>query len=128
MSSDSPPKYLRIANELRSRITGNRYPVRSAMPTKAELMTEFRAAQNTIDSALRDLERDGLIETQQGKRTIVVSDSPIQPDSKPASITELERVEQALMELYGKLGFRYPHKTAEDGGTDEGPAAHEKHA
>lgn len=91
-------------------------------------MKEFMASQNTVDNALDELERDGLIEKQQGKRTSVLSDSPAQPSAEqPASHAQLQRVEQALMDLYDMLGYDYPHESAESGGASE-ETAHEKPA
>lgn len=128
MPSSTPPKYLQIAAELRSRITSGRYPVGSWLPTKSELMKEFTASQNTVDNALNELERDELIEKQQGKRTSVLSDSPAQPaHEQPASRAHLLRVEQALIDLYEALGRDYPHESAEPGGVSE-ETAHEKPA
>lgn len=129
MASSTPPKYLQIAAELRSRITSGRYPIDSYLPTKKELETEFDVAQSTVDNALDELELDKLIKTQQGKRTTVISDVPARSsDEQPASLADILVLRDALIDLYEKTGQDYPQALAELGGTSEGSTEHEKPA
>jgi DNA-binding GntR family transcriptional regulator len=60
------PKYQRIADDLRTRISSGEYPVGSQLPTKAELMTRYGVAVNTVERAVDELRKAGIVETLQG--------------------------------------------------------------
>ena len=70
-SGKTPPKYRRIADDMRARIESGEYPLDAQLPTKAEMMAGYGAALGTIDSALKVLVRLGLAETVQGVGTFV---------------------------------------------------------
>jgi DNA-binding GntR family transcriptional regulator len=59
-------KYQRIADDLRARIGSGEYPPGSRLPTKAELMTRYQVAVNTVERAIEELRQAGLVETLQG--------------------------------------------------------------
>jgi len=59
-------KYQRIADDLRARISSGEYPPGSRLPTKAELMTRHQVAVNTVERAIDELRKAGLVETLQG--------------------------------------------------------------
>jgi DNA-binding GntR family transcriptional regulator len=59
-------KYQRIAADLRARINSGEYPPGSQLPTKAELMTRYQVAVNTVKRAIDELRKAGLVETLQG--------------------------------------------------------------
>ena len=87
----APPKYRRIADDLRARIELGEYPLDAQLPTKAEMMAEYGAALGTIDSALKVLVRLGLAEMVQGVGTFV---------RKPAAgLSEYEAVMSRIDEL-----------------------------
>ena len=65
----TPPKYRRIADDLRARIESGEYPLDAQLPTKAEMMAGYGAAIGTIDNALKVLAREGLVESVQGVGT-----------------------------------------------------------
>ena len=67
----TPPKYRRIADDLRARIESGEYPLDAQLPTKAEMMAGYGAAIGTIDNALKVLAREGLAESVQGVGTFV---------------------------------------------------------
>ena len=90
-SGKTPPKYRRIADDLRARIESGEYPLDAQLPTKAEMMAEYGAALGTIDSALKVLVRLGLAEMVQGVGTFV---------RKPAAgLSEYEAVMSRIDEL-----------------------------
>ena len=59
-------KYQRIADDLRARISSGEYPPGSQLPTKAELMARYQVAVNTVERAIDELRKAGLVETLQG--------------------------------------------------------------
>jgi GntR family transcriptional regulator len=59
-------KYQRIADDLRTKITSGEFPVGSRLPTKSELMARYHVAVNTVERAIEELRKAGLVETLQG--------------------------------------------------------------
>ena len=71
-------KYMRVAAELRRRIATRSLRPGDRLPSFAELGEQFSATAGTIDRALVDLERDGLISRQNGRGLFVAK-----PQSRP---------------------------------------------
>jgi DNA-binding GntR family transcriptional regulator len=125
------PKYRQIAEDLRAQIKGGKYPPGSRLPTKAELMAEYRVAVNTVERAIEELRKAGLVETAQGAGMFVREPPPGSGTSPAASderLGELESEVAALrkelgllqaqvMNLYHSTGQSYPYEdgTAEPG-------------
>lgn len=59
-------KYQRIADDLRAGISSGEYPPGSQLPTKAELMARYGVAVNTVERAVDELRKAGIVETLQG--------------------------------------------------------------
>ena len=59
-------KYQRIADDLRARISSGEYPAGAQLPTKADLMARYQVAVNTVERAIDELRKAGLVETLQG--------------------------------------------------------------
>ena len=118
------PKYLLIADDLRGKIKAGAYPVDSKLPAVRELAIAHGTAHNTVRSALGLLAREGLVESFQGDGIYVrkLPEAPAEPEDVKAT---LARVEGNLMDLYGKLGYEYPHEGTEPGSE---AVAHERRA
>lgn len=70
------PRYLEIADSLRSRIgPGKDFPPGAQLPTREALKEEYGVSEITIDAAMRELRRDGLTETVHG-RGVFVREAP----------------------------------------------------
>ena len=67
------PKYLRIHNDLRDRITSGQWPPGSPLPAQHELADQFGVSIMTLRQALQLLTDDGLIETRHGSGTYVAA-------------------------------------------------------
>lgn len=65
------PRYLQIAEDLRSQIESGRIPRGDKLPNEQELGKEYDASRNTIRDAIKHLARDKLIETKPGQGTFV---------------------------------------------------------
>lgn len=66
------PRYKEILEIVRARIASGAYPVGDRLPSEAEFCAEFAASRFTVREALRRLQAEGLLETQQGARSRVV--------------------------------------------------------
>ncbi len=66
------PVYLRIANELRDRISAGRYPVGSYLPTEEQLAQDYDVSRNTVREALRKLREDKLVLSRRGSGTRIL--------------------------------------------------------
>jgi GntR family transcriptional regulator len=71
------PEYLRIAADLRRRITAGEWGPGGQIPTLPELCATYRVSETTIRSALRMLANEGLIETRARAGTRVRARPPI---------------------------------------------------
>lgn len=84
--SDRPgrpgPKYRQVSDDLRAQITSGAIPVDGRIPSKAELQKTHGVALNTVDRALEELRREGLIRSEQGAGTFVIR-KPGEPESSP---------------------------------------------
>jgi DNA-binding GntR family transcriptional regulator len=67
------PMYLRIAQELRSRIEEGTLGPGAQLPTESELRERYKASRNTIRDAIRWLMSNGLVETRPGQGTYVTN-------------------------------------------------------
>lgn len=66
------PLYMEIAENLRARIGPDReFPPGAQLPSRKKLREEFVVSEITIDAAMRELHRDGLIETVHGRGVFV---------------------------------------------------------
>ena len=65
------PKYELIYRALRSDIGGGRWEIGARLPSEAELMAQFGVSRITVGRAMRDLQREGLVERRPGSGTYV---------------------------------------------------------
>jgi DNA-binding GntR family transcriptional regulator len=127
----SGPKYRRIADELLAQIKDGEYPPGSRLPTKSELMERYHVAVNTVERAIEELRKAGVVETAQGAG-MFVREAPSDSGSPSPDTTErleklesevadlregLSLVQAQMMNLYQSRGLQYPHEdeTAEPG-------------
>ena len=72
---DKPP-YRRIIENVVARIARGEWPAGDPLPTRTELAQEFGAARATVDKALAELVREGVLEAGSGRRTTVAAIPP----------------------------------------------------
>lgn len=98
MAREEPPKYRQIADDLRARIEAGEYPPGARLPSKAELMSSYDVALNTVDNAIGVLRSLGLAQTRQGVGTYVCDPLPTgQPSSEYEAMTG--RVDELAEEI-----------------------------
>lgn len=69
--STTAPRYVQLAEELRSRILKARAEPGDPFPTEAELCRTYDVSRFTVREALRRLESDGLIARRRGSGTVL---------------------------------------------------------
>jgi len=74
------PRYRRVADQLRDRITSGAIPPGALLPAETALAKEFNVARGTIRAAINALREDGLVTTEHGRGTYTQSSS-LQQDS-----------------------------------------------
>ncbi|WP_411152994.1 GntR family transcriptional regulator [Streptomyces sp. A30] len=92
--------FQRVFDELRARIADETYPVRGSLPSQRKLAEEFGVSRDTMQRVLRELARDGLIESRQGSGSRVLS-QPAAQATTPAprgGAVRLERLIRAAFE------------------------------
>ena len=65
--TDKRPMYQQIMEQIIQRIAVGDWPPNTPLPSIRELATEIKVSIITVKRAYRELERDGVISTQQGK-------------------------------------------------------------
>ena len=65
--TDKRPMYQQIMEQIKQRIAVGDWPPNTLLPSIRELATEIKVSIITVKRAYRELERDGVITTQQGK-------------------------------------------------------------
>lgn len=73
-------KYSKIHQELRDGIVKGLFPEGSLLPTEAELMDTYGVSRTTVRTAISMLVKDGLVESRQGKGTVVSSRNAVRSD------------------------------------------------
>jgi len=72
--TDGRPMYLQIMDQIRQRIAVGDWERGKEIPSIRQLGVTLRVSVITVKRAYMELERDGIIVTQQGKGSIVASD------------------------------------------------------
>jgi DNA-binding transcriptional regulator YhcF (GntR family) len=95
------PLYAQIREALRAKITGGGLKS-DRMPTERELAQRLRVSRNTVSTAYRELEDDGLINTQVGKGTFVVGNGELSRQNRQLLLAK--SIDRAMEESLS-LGF-----------------------
>jgi DNA-binding GntR family transcriptional regulator len=123
-AASTGPKYRRIVEDLRVKIENGEYPPGSRLPTKAELMAQYQVAVNTVERAVEELRKAGLVETAQGAGMFVLdrpSDSALPSSDAAGRLEEMESeiaslrrdlslLQAQVINLYHSTGQTYPHE------------------
>jgi DNA-binding transcriptional regulator YhcF (GntR family) len=80
-------KVQRVSDDLRSRMTDGTYPMRSYLPSARDLAEEFGVSRDTVQRALRELSKEGWIESRQGRGSRVVKTQLIHSQAPSATRT-----------------------------------------
>ncbi|MGI8797835.1 MAG: winged helix-turn-helix domain-containing protein [Pseudonocardia sp.] len=102
------PKYQQIADELRRQILDGTYPVGSALPSTAQLMSSYGVSVTVIRAAVKALQTEGVAEGQPGKAVYVSREpSPAEPSAEYRQFTQqIEGLREALGQAIQDLDER----------------------
>jgi len=76
------PLYAQVARILIDRIDSGEYPPRRPIPSKRMLVQEFEVAAGTVERALTELKRLGMVRTVIGKGLFTVPASQRKPSPR----------------------------------------------
>jgi DNA-binding GntR family transcriptional regulator len=94
----TPPKYRQVADDLRARIEAGEYPVDGLLPTKPELMRHYGASLGTVDHAIAELRKLGLVETVQGVGMFARKPPEPEPSAEYPELAERMTAELGAMQ------------------------------
>ena len=93
--------YVQIAEQVKLRIIAGIYPVGTRLPSVRELAAEASVNPNTMQRALSDLEREGLLYSERTSGRFVTEDSAMIAKAKAALAQEVIDDFFARMERLG---------------------------
>ncbi|MGQ4067074.1 GntR family transcriptional regulator [Enterococcus mundtii] len=108
------PKYEEIANVLRDRIRSKKYPPNSFLPNQVDLVEEFNASRMTIKKAINILAMEGLVYSQRGSGTKILSHPYLNKDTSPANEYEglslqMKRRQRSLTSQIIQFDVEFPN-------------------
>ena len=101
--SDRRPMYLQIMEQVKQRIAVGDWKEGQAIPSIRQLAVDLQVSVITVKRAYLELEREGVIVTQQGKGSQV---APVNGLSKKLREQELVQHLEEARRLAGLLGMR----------------------
>src|SRR5436190_9378321 len=102
--SDKRPIYLQIMEQIKRRIAIGDWPEGYALPSIRQLAVDLQVSVITVKRAYLELEREGVIVTQQGKGSQVASNPGL---GMRLQEQELEKHLQQAIRLADLLGIRH---------------------
>jgi GntR family transcriptional regulator len=111
--SDRRPMYLQIMEQVKQRVAVGEWAPGDEIPSIRQLAMDLRVSVITIKRAYLELEREGVIVTQQGKGSIIARNPDLSPRLYNEEFSEhLEKVAQ-LGELLGLSSEEIARRTRE---------------
>jgi GntR family transcriptional regulator len=93
------PVYLQIVDQIRSAVAAGALKAGDAVPSIRPLAEELRVNRNTVAKAYAELESQGVIETSQGKGSVIrASHTPYRKDVRLKLLTE--EIDQAVVQAH----------------------------
>ena len=111
--SDRRPMYLQIMEQVKHRVAVGEWAPGDEIPSIRELAMDLRVSVITVKRAYLELEREGVIVTQQGKGSIIARNPDLSPRIYDEEFSKhLEKVAQ-LGELLGLSSEEIARRTKE---------------
>lgn len=95
------PIYVQLKEAIKTAIITGSYPQGAQLPTVRQMAVELRINANTVSRSYTELEREGVISSQQGRGTFVT----LQRDINYQSLAKLEDMAARLFDEALQLGF-----------------------
>jgi GntR family transcriptional regulator len=86
--SDGRPMYLQIMEQVKQRVAVGEWAPGNEIPSIRQLAMDLRVSVITIKRAYLELEREGVILTQQGKGSVVAPNPGLSPQLYHAELSE----------------------------------------
>ena len=99
------PKYVEVAESLRSAIAAGTYPVGGELPSTARLTTTFGVSTTVVRAAVRELSSEGLVVGQPGK-AVFVRAAPVAQHDGPGVDTKLSELDIFVRAELARLADR----------------------
>lgn len=96
------PIYLQLKEQLLLQIVSGKYPAGAKLPSVRDLAAEASVNPNTLQKALSELEREGLVYTQRTSGRFVTEEENMILQAK--NTMALEQIDQFLNKMAG-IGF-----------------------
>ena len=96
------PIYLQLKEHMKLLIVSGQYPLGAKLPAVRELALEAAVNPNTVQRALTELERDGLVYAQRTSGRFVTEDEEVIGTTKNELATELV---SAFLEKMAAIGY-----------------------
>ncbi len=101
--ADSRPIYVQIMDEITRRVALDDWPAGTKLPSIRELASQLKVSVITVKRAYLELERSGVIVTQQGRGSFVND----QTQTEDVRDQELERYLENAARLAQSMGWSY---------------------
>ena len=95
------PIYVQLKEAIKTAIITGSYPQGAQLPTVRQMAVELRINANTVSRSYTELEREGVISSQQGRGTFVT----LHKDINYQSLAKLEDMAARLFDEALQLGF-----------------------
>ncbi len=94
------PIYVQLIERIKLLIVSGAYPAGSRLPSVRDMASEASVNPNTLQKALSELEREGLVYTQRTSGRFVTEDeNMIKQVKKELAIEQIELVTKKLIEM-----------------------------
>ncbi|MGO1049207.1 GntR family transcriptional regulator [Crossiella sp. CA198] len=101
---DARPLNVQLAECLRKRITGGEFPAGQKIPSLRALAKEYSVAELTVHTAVRDLQREGILVSTAGRGTFVREVPASEAEhTDDELLTELRAIRAELEDLREKV-------------------------
>ncbi|MFC7382198.1 GntR family transcriptional regulator [Sphaerisporangium rhizosphaerae] len=118
---DPRPEYVQIADDLRAAITSGRLKPGEKLPSRAKLAEEYGVATGTLNQAIQQLIRDGVLSAWQ--RGTFVRQAPAQEATASPEYTAIMSEIRVLRDDLVRMGDRLSRlEGLVDGPAEDSPA------
>jgi GntR family transcriptional regulator len=102
------PIYVQLKEAIKNAVRAGAYSQGAQLPTVRQMAVQLKINANTVSRAYTELEREGVISSQQGRGTFVT----LPQDIDYRKLAELERMVEQLLKDAREIGFSADDVTA----------------
>lgn len=110
---------MRVADDLRRRVTGGEFPVGAKLPSLRRLAEHYDVSEVTAHTAIRTLQSQGVLQSTSGRGTFVLA---LPTDGEPGTVHEqLATLRSAVDDLTMRVGKLEGHVQQSTAAQDQQP-------